>query len=318
MSDILRSNDVYVFLGSASISAVVLMLALRYRRRSTSRLRELSSRREKLNPSETQDDPAGSCNRLMYLVGSKLLSANVSKRSTLVRRMQQAGFSSSASIYVFAVIRLLLTLLPLFAVSSLAAGGVLSPRSLVLVTVIGVGAGFILPSLWLDYRKKRRQQTFTRSLPDFFDLLTTCIESGLALEAAVKRVSIELTHAHPSLSSELLRVDNEINLGTAPNVAFENFAERADLECIRSFASLIKQTRMTGASVGEALRVNAEMMRTQREQRAEEFAQKAAVKVMIPTLLLIFPSVFIVLAGPAVIQLTEKFGASQQVSSSRK
>lgn len=311
----LNTGNIAIFLASAVISAGILSLAFRRRRHATSRLRELSAMREKTPSAESAEGLTGLYNKIMPRLGSRLLPASQSKRSTLQLRMYQAGFTSPVSIYTFAIARLVLSILPIFAVSSFVAGGYLSPETLIMISIIGIGIGFITPSLWLDYQKRKRQQIFQRSLPDFFDLLTTCIESGLALEASLKRVSVELTHAHPILAAELLRVDNQISLGTSPNVAFDNFADRSDLDSLRSFACLIRQTRLTGASMGEALRLNSEMMRSQREQRAEEFAQKASVKVMIPTLFLIFPSVFIVLAGPAVIQLTEKFGGSQQAAS---
>ncbi len=311
----MHSGNIAIFFASTVITAGILLLIFHRRRNATSRLRELSTMRGKTPSSESAEGFTGLYNKILPRLGSKLLPASQSKRSSLQLRMYQAGFTSPVSIYTFAIARLVLSILPIFAVSSFFAGGYLSTETLIEISVTGMGIGFIAPSLWLDFRKKKRQQVLIRSLPDFFDLLTTCIESGLALEASLKRVSVELTHAHPSLATELLRVDNQISLGTSPNVAFDNFADRSDLDSLRSFACLIRQTRLTGASMGEALRLNSEMMRSQREQRAEEFAQKASVKVMIPTLFLIFPSVFIVLAGPAVIQLTEKFGGSQQATS---
>ncbi|WP_166819653.1 type II secretion system F family protein [Thalassoroseus pseudoceratinae] len=317
MSTFLDPIDLFVFLISTVLTGSALTVLHQRRRKATHRLRELSSFRERSQSSEPVDGLTGLYDKILPRIAGRLLPANPSKRSTLQLRMYQAGFTSPASIYTFAIIRLMLAVLPFLVVSSCFASGFLSPKTLLMLSIAGAGVGFLTPSLWLDYRKRKRQQLFVRSLPDFFDLLTTCIESGLALEASVKRVSVELTHAHPVLAAELLRVDNQISLGTAPNDAFESFAERSDLDCLRSFASLIRQTRLTGASMGEALRVNAEMMRTQREQRAEESAQKASVMVMIPTLLLIFPTVFIALAGPAMIQLSEKFGASEAVSSEK-
>src|SRR5262249_12604771 len=147
------------------------------------------------------------------------------------------------------------------------------------------------------------QIMFRRALPDALDVLVICLEGGLSLTGAFKRVASELRTAHPGLATEMLIVEHEIQLGRPIGEAMRQFGERADLEEVRSLASVISQSERFGASLTKALRVHAESLREKRLQRAEEMAQKAATKIIFPTLLFIFPGVFIVILGPAAIQI---------------
>jgi tight adherence protein C len=165
--------------------------------------------------------------------------------------------------------------------------------------------GMIGPSFWLDSRKKKRQTSFRRSLPDALDLLVICLEGGLSLPGSLRRVGIELRTAHPLLALELNIVQREIQLGSSPGEALQQMGVRTDLEEIRSLASVITQSERFGASLVKSLRVHAETLRLKRHQRAEELAQQASVKVLFPTLLFIFPAVFVVILGPAAFQIME-------------
>jgi len=176
-----------------------------------------------------------------------------------------------------------------------------------IIGALGGVVGMIGPSFWLDRRKSERQLAFRRALPDAMDVLVICLEGGLSLPAAFKRVANELRGAHPSLAAELLIVEREIQLGRSTGEAMRQFGERADLEEVRSLASVIIQSERFGASLVRALRVHADSLREKRLQHAEEMAQKAATKILFPTLLFIFPGVFIVILGPAVIHIIELF-----------
>ena len=175
-------------------------------------------------------------------------------------------------------------------------------------------AGMIGPSFWLDRRKKARQTTLRRGLPDALDVLIICQEGGLSLQAGLKRVADELRSAHPILGAELKIVDREIQLGKSPGEALQHFAQRTDLEEALSLASVVGQSERFGASLVKSLRTHSETLRQKRRQKAEEKAQKASTMVMIPTLLFIFPAVFVVLLAPAVFQVMAAFsdnGASK-------
>src|SRR5262249_21998681 len=169
------------------------------------------------------------------------------------------------------------------------------------------GLGMIGPSFWLDHQKKTRQTNFRRSLPDALDVLVICLEGGLSLPAGLKRVALELKTAHPTLAYELNIVQREIQMGRSAGESLRQFAQRADLEEIRSLASLIIQTEKFGASLVKALRVHADTLRQKRLFYAEEMAQKAATKVLFPTVLFILPCIFVVILGPAVIQIWGMF-----------
>jgi tight adherence protein C len=120
-------------------------------------------------------------------------------------------------------------------------------------------------------------------------------------------VTNELEVAYPILAGEMAVVQRQIELGASPDLALRNFAERSDLGSLLSLSTLLEQARRFGTSLTEALRTQAEMMRYQREQLAEELAQRAAVKILFPTLLFIFPAIFVVLVGPAAVQLAATF-----------
>jgi tight adherence protein C len=183
-----------------------------------------------------------------------------------------------------------------------------------LVGVVIGGIGWTLPSSWLGWMKARRQLVLRNSLPDFLDLISTCLQSGLSFEAALQRVSDELRTAHPLLAGEMSVVQREIEFGKSPEQALRDFAERSDLDALRTLSTFVEQSRRFGSSMAETLQTHADMLRTQREQRAEERAQKAAVKILFPTLLFIFPPILVVLAGPAAIQLQERFSGSAEES----
>ena len=134
-----------------------------------------------------------------------------------------------------------------------------------------------------------------------------CLEGGLSLQASIKKVADELRSAHPILGGELKIIDREIQLGRSPGEAIHNFARRTDLEEALSLASVIGQSEKFGASLVKSLRTHSETLRHQRKQRAEERAQKASTKILIPTLLFIFPAVFVVLLAPAVFRIMDVF-----------
>jgi tight adherence protein C len=165
--------------------------------------------------------------------------------------------------------------------------------------------GMIGPSFWLDSRKGERQSNFRRALPDALDILIICLEGGLSLQASIRRIATELRTAHPLLAAELAIVEREIQLGRSAGEALHQMGLRTDLEEVRTLASVITQAERFGASLVKSLRVHAETLRLKRRQHAEEMAQKAAIKIMFPTLLFIFPAIFIVILGPAAFQIVE-------------
>lgn len=238
-------------------------------------------------------------------------------RGRLQKYLEHAGFEGKSAAQVFLAVQIGLVGIPLL-VTLLAVGlEWTDPVNAVLFGGAGAAMGFLAPRLWLEGRQKRRRARLERSLPDFLDLIVTCVEGGLSVEASLQRVAHELRIAHPELAHELARVQGETDLGGTPEEALANLARRTGVDGIRTLSSLVGQSRRYGAGITEGLRAHADSLRDQREQRAEEAAQKSAVKILLPTLLCIFPAVFVVLAGPAAIKLAERFGPNAEEESAQ-
>jgi tight adherence protein C len=171
------------------------------------------------------------------------------------------------------------------------------------VTVLGALLGFYLPDLYLSHKSEDRRQKLLESLPDALDLLVICVEAGMGLDSAINKVAQELKMGSPELSDELQLMNLELRAGKQRTDALKNLALRTNLDEISSLTTLLVQTDKFGTSMADALRVYSDSYRTQRYQRAEEIAAKLPVKMVIPLLLCIFPSLFLVILGPAAINI---------------
>jgi tight adherence protein C len=174
-------------------------------------------------------------------------------------------------------------------------------------TVGAGGVGFMGPNYWLSIATRARGEKIRNGLPDSMDLLVISVESGLGLDAAMQRVGDEMRLVHPELSEEMEIVTYENQMGIPRSEALDNMAVRTGVPEIRSLVAVITQAERFGTSVAKALRNQAEALRVKRRQAAEEAAQKTTVKLMLPLILFIFPAIFVVLVGPAVLQLMDSF-----------
>ncbi len=165
-------------------------------------------------------------------------------------------------------------------------------------------AGIMLPTVWLSQRVGQRQSTIIKSLPDAFDLITTCVEAGLGLDAALARVADKV---EGPFADELSRALREIGLGRMRREALRELGSRTGVPDLITFVNAVIQAELMGSSVGAVLRVQAEQLRMRRRQRAEEQAYKAPVKMIFPLVLFIFPTLFIVILGPAMITIMKDF-----------
>jgi len=163
-------------------------------------------------------------------------------------------------------------------------------------------AGFYLPNLWLSWRITNRKEALTLGLPDALDLLVVCAEAGMGLDAAIKRVGEEMRLSCKAISDEFKLLNLEMRAGKSRKNALKNLAMRTDLEEVNSLITLLIQTDKFGTSVAQALRVQSDSMRLRRTQRVEEIASKLPIKLLFPTVFCIFPSLFLVILGPAIIQ----------------
>ena len=168
-----------------------------------------------------------------------------------------------------------------------------------LMTVVFAALGFFLPALWLGSKIGTRQANIIKSLPDALDLLTVCVEAGLAFDQAMKKVAEKWDD---ELSLAFARVLQEIQLGRLRRDALRDMANRIELSDVTSFVAAIIQAETLGVSMAKILRIQSDQMRVRRSQRAEEKAHQASIKMLIPMVFLIFPSIWVVLLGPAVLQ----------------
>lgn len=277
-------------------------------RRVSSRLSELEDAHTSILRRRRPTESRGwSLRSLLPAMGARLLPDSQAERERLHQQFIHAGIYAASAPSVFVAVRIVAALA--FPALGLLAGllGLVDSQHGLLAGGVAGAIGMLGPGYWLDWKTKKRQSQLRHSLPDFLDLVVTCLQSGMSFESSLQRVTDELRAAHPALATELLIVQREIDLGTRPELALRNFAERTDLEPARTLAAFVEQSRRFGSSIAESLRTLADMLRDQREQRAEEQAQKAAVKILFPTLLFIFPPILIVLAGPAAMELHEKF-----------
>jgi tight adherence protein C len=170
--------------------------------------------------------------------------------------------------------------------------------------IIMASLGLLLPMLWLNNRVGHRRAIIIKSLPDSFDLITTCVEAGLGLDAALARLAEKV---EGPFADELSRTLREIGMGRGRAEALRDLADRTAVADLSIFVNAIVQAEQMGTSIGQVLRVQSEQMRMRRRQRAEELANQAPVKMIFPLVLCIFPTLFIVILGPAVIKLFETY-----------
>jgi len=173
-----------------------------------------------------------------------------------------------------------------------------------LYLVIFMVAGFIIPDFYLKIKERQRKEIFSKSLPDVLDLLCISVEAGLGFDAALQKI----TEKYPGpLSDEFGKVLNEINMGRPRSEALRDMANRVEVEDITVLIGSIIQADQLGVSISNVLKLQSAQVRANRRMRAEEKAQQAPVKILIPLVLFIFPTILIILLGPAVIQIVNTF-----------
>jgi len=181
-----------------------------------------------------------------------------------------------------------------------------SPQILLSV-LAGVVAGALVPRLWVARRISRRRDAVRRAVPNMLDLMVVCVEAGLSVTAAVRKLADDVGLNCNELRDELRLLNREILVGKPKAEAFRSLADRTGVEELRSLAVTLIQTEKLGTSVAKSLRVLADSMRFNRRQRAEELANKVSIKLVFPLVLLIFPELMVVLVGPAIINLLRSF-----------
>jgi tight adherence protein C len=235
---------------------------------------------------------------------SRLLPKSVKDMSRLERRLAGAGIHSTAVTVSLAALEIVLPLI--LALATLWYFGFRNTNGWMVAALAAI-VGYLLPGLYVDYRTSERRKAIRNGLPDVIDLLIVCLEAGSSLDQAVVKATDELGIAYPALAEELRVVTTETRAGKPRLEAFKNLAQRTKVEDIRALVAMLVQTDRFGTSVAKALRIMASEMRTKRRQTAEERAAKVGVKLVFPLVFCLFPALFVVMLGPAVLQFMLAF-----------
>ena len=242
---------------------------------------------------------------LLTRLGEANKPSSESEVSAIRGALVSAGYRHAQAPILFMGAKLLSAMLALALVILVPAKmlGFPSMAAQLALYVGAASAGYFLPMLWLRHAISARKDKLLKAFPDALDLMVVCVEAGLGLDAAIGRVSSEIRFAHPVLAEEFNLVSLELRTGLSRLEALKNLSRRIDLEEVGSLVALLVQTDKFGTSVGQALRVHSDSMRVNRQLRAEELAAKLPVKLLFPLVFFIFPSLFVVVVGPAGIKI---------------
>lgn len=246
---------------------------------------------------------------MLEALGERLTDEEETDEESGVRqKLNHAGFRQPSAVAIYNASRLL-------AAAGIGVGGFflaqfmeISGTQAFLYAGTGALGGWMLPYVYVNRKKRSRQQEIQNTLPDALDLLVVCVEAGLGLNQALMRVGEEVERMSPALSEEMALVNLQIRAGNTREESLKNFAERTGLEDVQSLVSMMIQADRFGTSIAKALRVHADTLRTKRRQRAEEQAAKLSVKMLFPLIFFVFPSIFVVILGPSVFRVMEAFG----------
>ena len=233
----------------------------------------------------------------------KVLPRTMAEVSVIQQRLIRAGYRKSGAVRLFYGLKVVT---PLFLVAVATLTGAYEYGAFFVYT-LALAIGFLLPDFVLGNRIHSRQFNIGLGLPDALDLMAICIEAGMGLDQTIQRVAEELSISRPEISEEFATVNLEQRAGRPRAEAWKNLADRTDVDSVRALVATLIQADQYGTSVAKALRVHAETMRTRRRQRVEEQAAKTPVKLVFPLVFCIFPSLFVVALGPAMIKMMEGF-----------
>ncbi len=268
----------------------------------------------KTSPGKTVEKKTSTAQQTVEYVLERLGQVSKPKDQAQVSRIREklvsAGYRSSRAPINFLGSRILLAVLlglGFLIFGTEATKGMSSPYAFPGILVLCMVVGFYAPQLWLQSAINKRKELLVDGFPDALDLLVVCVEAGLGLDQAMNKVGQEIIMGHKDLGEEFGLLNLELRAGLSREQALRNLVQRTDLEDIRSLVALLIQTDRFGTSIGQALRVHSDSMRLNRRMKAEEKAAQLAVKLMVPLILFIFPSLMVVIAGPGAIRLMHNF-----------
>ena len=287
----------------AGYGALVLVNSASDEARVRQRLRLIASDGNRASRQAAEDGPLAKLkNVLLKKVSAAFGHDGVKSKDKLRAKLIAAGIYSPEATRSFIAARVVLLMVGggFGLLLSLAAG-----YDWTLCLAGGGGAGYMLPVFWLRMQTKKNHVALMKGLPDGLDLMVVCVEAGLTIDAAMKRVGDELALAHPAIAREFSICHMETQIGLPRAQALKNLGARSNYSPLKALCAMLAQAERFGTSIAQALRVQSDGLRAQRQVRAEEAAGKASVKLTFPLVLFIFPSSFIVLMGPTILRMLE-------------
>lgn len=304
-----------VAMGLASAGLLYYALAPRKKDEQQAVVRRMSGK-------TSRDEVADTQQRARESVAAKMLArvAPIAVRPVMPRssaemsklriKLASAGFRTERSPMIFLASKTVVAIAAFLAVTTYFFSSGRPAIDAFGMGLFGAAVGFFAPNMWLSMAVKKRGEAIRNGLPDSLDLLVITVESGLALDGALQRVSDEMKHVHPILSEEFQIATREAQMGIPRGEALDNMAERTQVAEVKSLVAIVNQAEKFGTSIARALRHQADALRIKRRQAAEERAQKTAVKLMLPLICFIFPAIFVVLVGPAGIKMVKMAGSN--------
>jgi tight adherence protein C len=231
------------------------------------------------------------------------VSGNEAEMGMLREKLVNAGFRRESAPIIFKLIQLVCTGIGLMLGG--VTGAVLDglTQGMIIKLLLGMIFGFMIPTLVLSYLASKRREKIFLGLPDALDLMVVCVEAGLGLDQALRKVAEEMQKSHKAIGEEFSISNQQLQLGRPRGEVLSGLGYRSGVDDLKQLASILIQADKFGSSVAQALRVQSDSMRTKRRQIAEEKAAKTAVKMIFPLVLFIFPGIFVVLVGPAAINM---------------
>jgi len=299
----------YLSLGATlflSITLAGVVLSSRNSRAALVRIREIGDQGRQFRRSAPMGSAAG--RRFSAIVHWTRARLGLGTDDSLPERLANAGYKDALSADLYTASRIVLPALALIAACFIPF--IPFDRSFWIFAL--PAAAFIAPNMTLTHLIRRRRERIRKSLPDAVDLLVICVDSGLGIDQALLRVGQELGLSHPEITEELLQINREQRAGKPRIQAWADMAARSHLDDLDAFVAMLMQTERFGTPIARSLAVFSDNLRTQRCQIAEEKAAKTSIKILFPLVLFIFPCLFLVLLGPAMLSIMRGMTAMSQ------
>ena len=266
------------------------------------RLMEIAARTKRAGAPAWVDTPQSGLAQVAAILNGavKPIRDLISGSDDIAYRLTLAGFRKAEHVEVYTAAKMLLPVIGIV-------GGTFFGGNMITAILLGTMFGFFGPDLFVSHLIKRRQETMDRAVPEALDLLVICMEAGLGIDQAIARVADEIRLTSPPLAEEFQIISREQRAGKLRLDAWRSMADRVNLESVSQLVSMLVQTERFGTPIANSLGQFADALRTRRSQAAEEVAAKSGSKLLFPLVVFIFPSIFVVTLGPAILGFQKIF-----------